>query len=148
MPSTPVPPQEIQAFGWHVSFLATGVSTDGACSIIRANLPARRLGAPRHYHGFTTESFYILQGSLTLLEDQCWKTYSPGELVTVRPGVLHAFRNDADTPVEFLIITTPGGHERLLLGLARMILEEGEWPPSDPAKLVEFGRENDTVYVL
>ena len=148
MTSPACPTKELFALGVQIRFLTTAQSSGGAYTIMRYTLPAGRVGSPAHYHMNMTESFYVLEGKLTVLQGTEWCVFGQGSLVTVLPKEVHGFRNDQDAPAVFLVTTTPGGVERFLQGLADMGRQEGQWPPSNPARMVELGRRHDTFYTI
>ena len=51
--------------GDRVTFLVTGAQSGGACFIIEVMTPPGG-GPPPHIHYFEEESFYVLQGSVTI----------------------------------------------------------------------------------
>jgi len=63
---------------------------------------------PPHRHDRDDETFYILEGELTLTGDLSESKVGPGTLVHLPHGSLHGFRNDTDGTVRFLVICQPG----------------------------------------
>ncbi|MEA2427987.1 MAG: hypothetical protein QOF37_1615 [Thermoleophilaceae bacterium] len=57
------------------------------------------------------ETFYVLEGELLFHVDGTEHTALPGETVSVRRGVPHAFVVTSDT-ARFLVLNTPGTHDR------------------------------------
>jgi quercetin dioxygenase-like cupin family protein len=55
-------------------------------------------GVTAHVHPAMTETFTVLEGRCELLGGRRWKAYRAGEVVTVRPGTRHAFRNRSNAP--------------------------------------------------
>lgn len=49
-------------------------------------------GAKLHYHKRSTELYYVLSGSGTVLLDGMEQAVSPGSLVHIPPGVIHGAR--------------------------------------------------------
>ena len=138
---------DIDEFGIQIKFLATGESTAGAYTALRYRLPGRRAGAPPHYHKKTTESFYVLEGRLTMLRGGQWVTVDPGTMVTILPGEVHGFRNDYEDAVTFLGFASPAGIEKFLTGLVELVRAAGEWPPKDPSLLAKYGQWHDNFYL-
>jgi mannose-6-phosphate isomerase-like protein (cupin superfamily) len=87
--------------------LASGAATDGALSVMESEIHG---GPPLHVHSREDESFYVLDGSVTV---QCGdETFDagPGSFVFLPRRVPHAFRSVGES-VRVLLIATPGGIE-------------------------------------
>jgi sialic acid synthase SpsE/quercetin dioxygenase-like cupin family protein len=55
---------------------------------------------PEQYHSKKEETFMILHGSIKVTLDGVMQTYYPGDIVTVKPGVKHAFKTEEGTVFE------------------------------------------------
>ena len=97
---------------------ATAETTDGAFSIAEATFPAGMNGPPPHSHRYTTDTFYVLEGTLRMTVGDREIDASAGSYFLVPPGVVHTFANISDEPVRFLNISAPGGLENYLRDLA------------------------------
>jgi quercetin dioxygenase-like cupin family protein len=53
-------------------------------------------GVTPHIHPAMEERFEVVEGRPELLAGKRWRQAAPGEVVTVPPGVRHAFRNRTD----------------------------------------------------
>jgi quercetin dioxygenase-like cupin family protein len=81
-------------------------------SVIENTLPAAFEGPPLHTHDFD-ETFYVLDGELTLqLEDEL-TTARRGDLVFAPRGVPHTLANLSGADVSYLLVST--GRLRALL---------------------------------
>jgi quercetin dioxygenase-like cupin family protein len=129
-----------------IRLVAGTEQTGGAYSMLEFDLPPRFQGPPPHRHGAMTETFYVLQGTLTVRADDETRELGAGGCAVIEPGVLHTFGNPTDGPARFLLVATPGGHEQFFRDLQELVLRDGEWPPRDVAALLEIGRRNDTSY--
>jgi mannose-6-phosphate isomerase-like protein (cupin superfamily) len=106
--------------------MATSFTTEGLrrsdqagdrISVIENTLPAAFDGPPLHTHDFD-ETFYVLDGELTLqLEDEL-TTAKRGDLVFAPRGVPHTLANLSGADVSYLLVCTPGGFERYFASLA------------------------------
>ena len=134
------------ALGGYIAFLVGAECSDGAWSLTEHLLPARTRGAAPHHHRATTECFYVLEGALTMRLGNESVLASRGSCTVVPPGVTHGFANDADEPVRFIAISSPGGHEEFLRELIALAQREESWPPSDPRELLEIAARHDTYY--
>ncbi len=87
-------------------FLATGDGTDGAYCLVeeRAN---RGDSVPLHRHPDDMESFYVLEGELTLyIDDQPGVSAPAGSFAHIPGGTVHGFRVESEN-ARYLILTTP-----------------------------------------
>ncbi len=97
---------------------ATAETTGGAFSMSEGMFPAGMAGPPPHAHGHTTDTFYVLEGTLHVTVGDREIDAPAGSYVLVPPGVVHTFANTSDKPVRFLNINSPGGWENYLRDLA------------------------------
>jgi len=89
---------------------ATARSTNGAYGLLESLIPAGA-SPPLHVHYREDESFWVLDGALTI---RCGaETYraTAGSYVFLPRGVPHTFRVDGDAPARMLTLLTPGGGE-------------------------------------
>ena len=93
----------------NVEFLARSRDTP------RFNLGIIDFGAGReleqHVHTDEDDSFYVLEGELTVTHDDEAIVAGPGTFVLVPPGVRHGLRNDSDAPVRILNVHAPAGFD-------------------------------------
>jgi mannose-6-phosphate isomerase-like protein (cupin superfamily) len=108
---------------------ATAETTCGAFSISEATFPAGMNGPPPHAHRYTTDTFYVLQGTLRVTVGDQEIDASAGSYILVPPGVVHTFANITDEPVRFLNINSPGWLENYLRDVAGAI-RNGTTPAS------------------
>ena len=78
-------------------------------------------GPPLHLHREQDDSFYVLDGVLTVQVGDEIFDIGPGEFLTVPPGVPHAFENlhNGGRPVRAVNLITPGGHLDMFSEMAR-----------------------------
>ena len=87
-------------------FLATGDQTESTFAIIdeRAN---RGVGAPLHHHREDMESFYVLEGELTIyIGDEPGVRAAAGSFAHIPGGTVHGFRIESES-ARYLLLTTP-----------------------------------------
>jgi quercetin dioxygenase-like cupin family protein len=87
-------------------FLATGERTGGTFALVdeRAH---RGVSVPLHLHRDDMESFYVLEGEVTLfIGDQPGVRAGAGSFAHVPGGTIHGFRIESET-ARYLIFTTP-----------------------------------------
>ena len=91
-------------------FLATGEQTAEFCLIDERG--HRGDSVPLHKHDEDMESFYVLEGEVTLfVGDGPGVTGPAGTFAHVPGGTVHGFRVESET-ARFLVLNTPSGHER------------------------------------
>lgn len=87
-------------------FLATGATTGGAFCLVEERA-AEGEYVPLHRHAGDMESFYVVEGALTIfLEGQAATRLTAGGFAHVPAGTVHGFRIESAT-ARYLILTTP-----------------------------------------
>ncbi len=87
-------------------FLATGDQTGGTFSLVDEQA-TRGESVPLHRHREDMESFYVLEGELTLyVGDQPGVRAAAGSFAHIPGGTVHGFRIESET-ARYLILTTP-----------------------------------------
>jgi quercetin dioxygenase-like cupin family protein len=89
---------------------------------------------PLHVHHTHDESFYVLEGTMTVFLPGREIELGPGDLAFGPRGVPHAYRV-GDDPVRVLVASTPAGFERF-------VAEVAAGDQSDPARLAAVGAEH------
>jgi quercetin dioxygenase-like cupin family protein len=116
---------------------ATAETTGGAFSMAETTFPAGTGGPPPHAHAHTTDTFYVLEGTLHVFIGDRELDAPAGSYVLVPPGIVHTFANTSDQPVRFLNINSPGGWENYLRELTAA-MRSGTMPGTQEfAKIVE-----------
>src|SRR5436309_5737227 len=100
---------------WFLGTLATirvpGEAVDGRFALIEFLFP-RHASPPLHTHP-QDESYFVLDGRLTVQAGERRFELVPGAAAVVPMGVAHTFRVDSDT-ARVLVLSTPAGLERLV----------------------------------
>ena len=100
---------------WFLGTLATirvpGEAVDGRFALIEFLFP-RYASPPLHTHP-QDESYFVLEGRLTVQADERRFQLEPGGTAVVPMGVAHTFRVDSDT-ARVLVLSTPAGLERFV----------------------------------
>ena len=97
--------------GDQMTFLITGAESNGAMFVAETLVPPGG-GPPPHIHSREDESFYLLEGTLTLTSGEQTMQASAGDFVFLPRGIMHTFKNIGDTHARMLIIVTPAGIEK------------------------------------
>src|SRR5581483_754985 len=113
---------------------------DGTLSLVESTLEPGFPGPVLHRHERTVDSFYVLEGTLTVRLGDDEREAGPGSYAFVPPGVVHSFANRADEPVRMLNLMAPGGFEQYLKELA-VALVPGEAP--HPAVMARIASRYD-----
>jgi len=95
---------------------ATGDQTKGEYSLFEQLLPPG-IGMPLHVHHNEDETFFVLEGKVTI--------WIGGQRIDARPGtwvfgprdVPHAFRGEGETAARLLLTLNPSGFEHFIYAL-------------------------------
>ncbi|MFK7811866.1 MAG: cupin domain-containing protein [Maribacter sp.] len=85
--------------GWHL------VKSDNL-SIIEELMPANT-SEQKHYHNFSEQYFYILNGTASFEIENKILEVNKGEGVHVYPKVNHQIKNESSSDLEFIVISQP-----------------------------------------
>ncbi len=130
----------LDAAGSRLVFKAEGGDGDGTIFVGESTLAPGFPGPPSHRHERHLDSFFVLEGTLTLLLDDRELEAGPGSFAALPPGLRHTFSNRSDGQVRVLNMMAPGGFEQYL----KEILEAtapGEMP--DPALIAQIAPRYD-----
>jgi mannose-6-phosphate isomerase-like protein (cupin superfamily) len=102
-------------------FKAAASDTAGRFDFI-VGLFAPLTGPPLHLHRQQDDTFYVLDGVLTVQVDEEVFDIGPGDFLSIPPGVPHTFDNlhHGDDPVQAINLMTPGGHFDMFEEMARV----------------------------
>ena len=85
--------------------------SNGAVSVVELFASPEFAGPPLHHHDFD-ETFYVLEGEMTIQLGDALRTAGPGELAFAPRGAHHTLANLSGAPARYLLICNPGGFER------------------------------------
>lgn len=77
---------------------------DGDYCVMQCTLPPGAI-VPLHSHA-DRETFYVLSGNPSSLRGDQWTELGPGDIIDVRDGIKHAWKNASQEPVSMLCVTT------------------------------------------
>ncbi len=97
--------------GAELTFKAAGEISD-QFSLTESRLPPGFPGPPPHTHETYVDSFYVLEGTLTVRFAEEEVEAGAVAFVCVPPGVVHTFMNRSDGEVRVLNFMAPGGFEQ------------------------------------
>ena len=125
-------------------FKATSEATAGFFSLAEVTIQPGTSGPPPHSHRELLDSFYVLEGTLTVRVGDGELEAPPGTYACVPPGVVHTFANRSAGPVRFLNLNTPGGWEDYIRDLAAATPADG---PPDPRLMGEILARHDLAFL-
>jgi quercetin dioxygenase-like cupin family protein len=128
-------------FDTFTHFLADGDSTGGAFCLVEETA-AKGESVPLHRHDEDWESFYVLEGELTIFVGDGPGAKAPaGTFAHVPAGEVHGFRVESET-ARYLILTTPH-HGDFYRAISLPSGSGGEPPPApiEGAKIGEAARK-------
>jgi mannose-6-phosphate isomerase-like protein (cupin superfamily) len=117
---------------------ATAQSTGGAFGLVES-LIAPGFSPPLHVHHREDESFWVLEGELTMKCGEQTFRAAAGAFVFLPRGVPHTFVVESDTPARMLTLLTPGGGEGVFIDAGRPAEHEG-LPPAAPPDIEKLKR--------
>ena len=110
-------------------FLATGEQTEGEFSLVDEQA-SRGESVPLHLHREDRESFYVVEGEITLYigEERCFRAPA-GSFAHIPGGTIHGFRIESER-ARYLILTT-ARHGEFYRAITVPSQPDGS-PPPDP----------------
>jgi mannose-6-phosphate isomerase-like protein (cupin superfamily) len=97
-----------------ISFKAGGDEGGGRLSLTETTVAPGFPGPVPHRHLHMVDSFYVLEGTLTVRLEERTVEAGAGTYAFVPPGAVHTFSNPGSEPVRMLNLMAPGGFEQYL----------------------------------
>jgi quercetin dioxygenase-like cupin family protein len=117
---------------------ATAGSTNGGYGLLES-LVAAGASPPMHIHRREDETFWVLEGALSVTCGEETYDAPAGSYVFLPRDVPHTFRVVSPTPARLLTLLTPGGGEQFFVEAGRPA-ERATLPPAGPPDLVKLKR--------
>jgi mannose-6-phosphate isomerase-like protein (cupin superfamily) len=114
-----------------ITIKATARSTGGAFGLWESIVPPGASPA-LHVHRREDESFWVLEGEVTMVCGDRRITAGPGSLTFLPRGIPHTFVVEGEQPAHLLTLATPGGVERYFAEAGRPAEGPGLPPPGPP----------------
>jgi quercetin dioxygenase-like cupin family protein len=114
---------------------ATSDTTSGAFSMSETTIAPGFAGPPPHSHKELTDTFYVLEGTLTIRAGERFLEVPAGGYALIPPGVVHTFSNASESNVRFLNLNSPGGWENYLRDVEKL-MAGGRRPDPDEWRTV------------
>jgi quercetin dioxygenase-like cupin family protein len=118
--------------GW---FKAGADDALGSVAVVEIELATGAAGPPPHYHERLTDSFCVLDGTLTVLLGDERHEAPAGSYALVPPGNVHTVSNPSEAPVRFLNVSVPSGLDTYLRELAA----------ADPSQYASIAARHDVL---
>lgn len=94
---------------------------------------------PLHVHANEDETFWIVEGEVTVVCGEETITAGPGAMVFLPRGVPHTYRVDGELPARLTTVITPGGMEDFFAKAGRPAEGPG-LPPQAPPNIEALTR--------
>lgn len=91
--------------------LVRSEQSEARVAVIESTMPPGAKGPPLHRHAFD-ETFYVLEGELTLQLGDELTLVGAGEFAFALGGTPHTLADRSEARARFLIVCTPAGFER------------------------------------
>jgi|SRR5215470_8410812 len=137
--------------GWLMTFLATAEDTQGQFALIegvarKGNVP------PPHIHHREEETFYVLEGEMTVSVGDRTTKATPGTTVIVPRNTVHSFAIESEQ-LRVLILVTPAGmdgwfKEFSVPAPAMTLPPAAEVPYSEIRRMIEVSPKYGIEFVL
>lgn len=130
------PPFEVITVGDHsVRFLVHADESQGGAAIFEATFPPQTGVPAAHSHEAFDETFYGVEGAMTVTVDGETLELAAGDAVFVPRGAVHGFYNHAASDARILVIAAPGppGAEAYIRELAAIFEAAGDGAPDRAA---------------
>jgi len=134
-----------------MTFLATAEDTQGQFALIEA-VARKGNGPPAHIHHREEETFYVLEGEMTVSVGDRTIKATPGTMVFLPRGVVHSFAIESEQ-LRVLILLTPAGMEGWFKEFsvpapAMTLPPAAEVPYSEIQRMLEVGPQYGIEFVL
>lgn len=96
-----------KATGSTYEFIETGMETRGERVTLKITMKEKGRLVPDHIHLLQNETFKILKGELTCIENGKEKTLKKGEHILLEKGIPHNHYNTSSNPVEYIQTIEP-----------------------------------------
>lgn len=104
---SPVSAASLRFLGLPTWIKADRAGTEGRFSLVEQVIPVG-FESPWHVHHTEDESFYVIEGAMTVIVGDCQTLLHAGGYAFGPRGIPHGFRIEGDRPAKVLLMTTGG----------------------------------------
>ena len=143
-----IPPgagRTIRVLAGVVTFKIDSPESDGADNLHESVVGPGR-SARAHRHSRHPEHVCVLEGELSWRLGDRTVIAPAGSFLVIPRGVVHGFANERSEPARMFVLTSPGGFEGFMAGLAELIEASPTGVP-DPARFAELAARYDTEFL-
>jgi mannose-6-phosphate isomerase-like protein (cupin superfamily) len=135
----------IRVLAGRVTFKINSGESEGAYNLHEYVVEPGR-SARAHRHKRHHENVCVLEGELVWRLGDRTLAAPAGSFLVIPRGVLHGFANEGPEPARMFVLTSPGGFEGFMTGLADLIEASPTGVP-DPLRLAELAARYDTEFL-
>jgi quercetin dioxygenase-like cupin family protein len=143
-----IPPgagRTIRVLAGRVTFKIDSTESDGAYNLHEYLVEPGR-SSRAHRHNRHHENVCMLEGELVWRLGDRTVAAPAGSFLVIPRGVIHGFANERAEPARMFVLTSPGGFEGFMTGLADLIETSPTGVP-DPTKFAELAAQYDTEFL-
>ena len=93
--------------GTSFSIVESAADSGGARIEFEITMAPGAMGPPKHFHPHQDESWRVLEGKLSVLVEDDWRTLGEGESLSIPPDTVHTLRNRSSGTVRFRDLHEP-----------------------------------------
>jgi uncharacterized cupin superfamily protein len=97
---------------WVMGHKIRPLDTDESYGMVEITSPPHVPGPPPHYHKNEREFFFLVRGTLDVMSDGVWRTFTAGSFVDLPPNTTHTFINNAEEDAVWLTGWRPKGFQK------------------------------------
>jgi quercetin dioxygenase-like cupin family protein len=135
--------------GERFTFIETAASSNGALLAFELDLREGGRAPIAHVHPIQTERFHVLDGTVRFRVGRRSFPAERGQVVEVRPGVIHGFANPGPGPARMRVDVTPALQMEQMLADVVTLAKAGRLTrrglPRNPLQLARLARAYDNV---
>ncbi|MFI5172287.1 MAG: cupin domain-containing protein [Chitinophagales bacterium] len=110
-------------------------SVNGSAAIVEHTLEPKSIGAPMHKHTHEDEISYVIEGNLSVIQNDMVQVASAGQFIVKPRGIFHTFWNAGDERLRFLEFIVPGNFSNYFAELAPFLIHR-QPPQMDKVAMV------------
>ncbi len=123
----------------------TSADTGGAFALIEYIVPPHSPRPQTHWHNYTMEWLYVVEGMLACTLGEQTITAISGTMIVVPPKVVHGVWNPTAAPVQFLSLVAPGTYDHYLQELTAMFADTANWRAVNMAQVEALAARHDIL---